>query len=39
LFCKRLDGVPPDQVDVPALLLTGFEIKTSLIPAKPMMTT
>jgi type I restriction enzyme R subunit len=27
LLSKRLDGVPPDQVDVSALLLTGFEIK------------
>ncbi|MBD8696755.1 DEAD/DEAH box helicase family protein [Stenotrophomonas sp. CFBP 13718] len=27
LLSKRLDGVPPDQVDVSALLLTGFDIK------------
>ena len=27
LLSKRLDGVPPDQVDVSALLLTGFDVK------------
>jgi type I restriction enzyme R subunit len=27
LLFKRLDGVPPDQVDVSALLLIGFDIK------------
>ncbi|WP_428418633.1 type I restriction endonuclease subunit R [Methylibium sp.] len=27
LLSKRLEGVPPDQVDVSALLLTGFDIK------------
>lgn len=27
LLAKRLEGVPPDQVDVSALLLTGFDIK------------
>jgi N-6 DNA Methylase len=27
LLSKRLDGVPPDQVDISALLLTGFDIK------------
>ena len=27
LLSKRLDGVPPDQVDLSALLLTGFDIK------------
>lgn len=26
LLSKRLDGVPPDQVDVSALVLTGFDI-------------
>lgn len=27
LLSKRLDGVPPDQVDVSALVLTGFDLK------------
>jgi type I restriction enzyme R subunit len=27
LLSKRLDGVPPDQVDLSALLLTGFDVK------------
>lgn len=27
LLSKRLNGVPPDQVDVSGLLLTGFDIK------------
>lgn len=27
LLSKRLNGVPPEQVDVSALVLTGFEIK------------
>jgi type I restriction enzyme R subunit len=27
LLSKRLDGVPPEQVDVSSLLLTGYEIK------------
>ena len=27
LLAKRLDGVPPEQVDVSALVLTGFDIK------------
>jgi type I restriction enzyme R subunit len=27
LLSKRLEGVPPDQVDVSALLLTGFDLK------------
>ena len=28
LLAKRLNGVPPEQVDVSALVLTGFDIKT-----------
>jgi len=28
LLSKRLEGVPPDQVDVSALVLTGFDIKS-----------
>jgi len=27
LLSKRLDGVPPDQVDLSALVLTGFDLK------------
>jgi type I restriction enzyme R subunit len=27
LLSKRLEGVPPDQVDLSALLLTGFDLK------------
>lgn len=27
LLSKRLDGIPPDQVDLSALVLTGFDIK------------
>lgn len=27
LLSKRLDGVPPEQIDVSALVLTGFDIK------------
>jgi type I restriction enzyme, R subunit len=27
LLSKRLDGVPPDQVDLSALVLTGFDVK------------
>lgn len=27
LLSKRLEGVPPDQVDVSALLLTGYDLK------------
>lgn len=27
LLSKRLDGVPPEQVDVSALVLTGFDLK------------
>lgn len=33
LLAKRLNGVPPDQVDVSALVLTGFDIKPKDIPA------
>lgn len=32
LMAKRLDGVPPDQVDVSALVLTGFDIKPKDLP-------
>lgn len=32
LLSKRLDGVPPDQVDVSALVLTGFDIKPEAKP-------
>lgn len=32
LLSKRLDGVPPDQVDVSALVLTGFDIKPKETP-------
>lgn len=32
LLSKRLDGVPPEQVDVSALVLTGFDIKTKDMP-------
>jgi type I restriction enzyme R subunit len=32
LLSKRLDGVPLDQVDVSALVLTGFDIKTKDMP-------
>jgi len=32
LLSKRLNGVPPDQVDVSALVLTGFDIKTKDMP-------
>jgi type I restriction enzyme R subunit len=32
LLSKRLDGVPPDQVDLAGLLLTGFDIKTKEKP-------
>lgn len=32
LLAKRLDGVPPDQVDVSALLLTGFDIRPQAKP-------
>lgn len=37
LLAKRLDGVPPDQVDVSALVLTGFDIKPKVqeAPAEP----
>jgi type I restriction enzyme R subunit len=34
LLSKRLDGVPPDQVDVSALVLTGFDIKPKEAPRK-----
>lgn len=27
LLAKRLDGVPPDQIDLSALVLTGFDLK------------
>ena len=33
LLAKRLNGVPPDQVDVSALVLTGFDIKPKDMPA------
>lgn len=32
LLSKRLDGVPPEQVDVSALVLTGFDIKAKERP-------
>lgn len=32
LLSKRLDGVPPDQVDLSALILTGFDIKPKDTP-------
>lgn len=32
LLSKRLNGVPPEQVDVSALVLTGFDIKHQDIP-------
>lgn len=32
LLSKRLDGVPPDQVDLSALVLTGFDIKPKDLP-------
>jgi type I restriction enzyme, R subunit len=32
LLSKRLDGVPQDQVDLSALILTGFDIKTKETP-------
>ncbi|HWI84065.1 MAG TPA: hypothetical protein VNT59_18700, partial [Ramlibacter sp.] len=34
LLSKRLDGVPPDQVDVSALILTGFDIKPKDAPTR-----
>lgn len=33
LLSKRLDGVPPDHVDLSALLLTGFDVKPETRPA------
>jgi type I restriction enzyme, R subunit len=33
LLSKRLDGVPPEQVDVTGLVLTGYEIKPGDKPA------
>ncbi|QNK03482.1 type I restriction endonuclease subunit R [Dyella telluris] len=32
LLAKRLHGVPPEQVDVSALVLTGFDIKPQYLP-------
>lgn len=32
LLSKRLEGVPPDQVDLAALVLTGFDIKAKDMP-------
>lgn len=32
LLSKRLNGVPPEQVDVSALVLTGFDIKPEDMP-------
>lgn len=32
LLAKRLHGVPPEQVDVSALVLTGFDIKSKDMP-------
>lgn len=32
LLAKRLNGVPPEQVDVSALVLTGFDIKPETKP-------
>ncbi|AZD54279.1 Type I restriction-modification system, restriction subunit R [Pseudomonas chlororaphis subsp. aurantiaca] len=32
LLSKRLEGIPPDQVDVSALVLTGFDIKPKDLP-------
>ncbi|QOW25662.1 type I restriction endonuclease subunit R [Lysobacter sp. H23M47] len=32
LLAKRLHGVPPEDVDVSALVLTGFDIKTEDMP-------
>lgn len=32
LLAKRLNGVPPEQVDVSALVLTGFDIKSEDMP-------
>lgn len=32
LLSKRLEGVPPDQVDLSALLLTGFDVKPKSRP-------
>ena len=32
LLAKRLNGVPPEQVDVAALVLTGFDIKPEDMP-------
>jgi type I restriction enzyme R subunit len=34
LLSKRLDGVPPDQVDLSALVLTGFDLKAKDKPGK-----
>lgn len=33
LLSKRLDGVPPDQVDVSGLVLTGYDIKAETRPS------
>lgn len=33
LLGKRLNGVPPEQVDVSALILTGFDIKPKDMPS------
>ncbi|MEW9584012.1 type I restriction endonuclease subunit R [Paraburkholderia sp. DGU8] len=32
LLSKRLEGVPPDQIDVSAIVLTGFDIKAKEAP-------
>jgi type I restriction enzyme R subunit len=32
LLSKRLDGVPPDEVDLSALVLTGFDVKPNCRP-------
>lgn len=32
LLSKRLNGVPPDQVDLSALVLTGFDLKSKDMP-------
>jgi type I restriction enzyme R subunit len=32
LLSKRLNGVPPEQVDISALILTGFDIKAETRP-------
>ncbi|MRU17068.1 type I restriction endonuclease subunit R [Roseovarius sp. A21] len=35
LLSKRLDGIPPDQIDLSGIRLTGYDIQTVDVPGQP----